>query len=212
MGNLSFTRAMLDMLLNIVTGSVTLKDIRRHTETAFHLVNAAKREESGNPTEQAWELCSDRENPFTKEVRQVVNQLEDDAVVVQNAKRNFRRRRVQEDFAEIHEHYSCLPVFIKRLECRQISLRHSCMIVRNAVIEIIQNPQAVQSVKDRLQAVLDDNTGFSVHLNNINNCLIQNRFNALPPNWNEDDARNLTSFEFDNFAMHLISNVNVFED
>lgn len=48
--------------------SVTLKDIRRHTETAFHIVNTAKREERGNPTEQAWELCSDRENPFYKEV------------------------------------------------------------------------------------------------------------------------------------------------
>lgn len=184
-----------------------------------------------------WIEAADYYHEHFDEVRQVLNELEDDAVVVRNGKRNFRRRRVQEDFAEIHEHYSCIPVFIKRLECRQISLRLSCMIVNNAVIEIIQNPQAVQSVKNKLQAVLDNNTGFSVHLKNINNCLIQNRFNVFPPNWNEDDARSMTfapinsseaertfnfsktmlrnnrlSFEFDNFAMHLISNVNVFED
>ncbi|KAH0534736.1 hypothetical protein KQX54_007544 [Cotesia glomerata] len=167
-----------------VIHTVETQKIRRRIETDLHTKAIKLRDAPKPPNEASWQACTDRQNPFYKELTEFflktdipIDKLNDPAF----------------DLTEIHNNYSIIAEAIQKLETQGLPLHKSCKIVRRTIRHLLLNVNVRQDVRLKAANVIQDNTDFYEILTTADQCMQKNDYRPqnLPYRWTEQDVRRM---------------------
>lgn len=126
------------------------------------------------------------------EVQAVIERLEPDAATVNRAQQLWENPNLEEEFNFIHTHYHTITDTITQLEERGMSLENSIDLITQVAARIQDDREIPANIKQRMQSVLQNNSGFSTDLMNIFQCLQGVQNVNIPVGWNIADVNCMT--------------------
>lgn len=122
------------------------------------------------------------------QVHGIIEELVQDAAVVQHAQEAFRQPELHEEFRTIAANYQCLVDGIERLEKKNITLHAALEIVREVSERIHDSPDVPEPVKLKMTTVLQNNVGYRSMII-IDQCIETDIWQEIPEAWTLDEMK-----------------------